>query len=313
VIVFALSGSFSAFIYDSFIWPFSHYRAINLSTPSDILKLWIKELSSNGFIMGIIYSFAAYFGILLSLMAFVYTAVKVKKDKPHELSLTAFVSFFCTGIIAGLLPNPTVFHLIVFMPVYLLAIIVIFEYVPFWSSRLIKAGFYFYFILITLVVSYNAYRLFRAYYRPANAVETFQTPIGKVKMYKNYRDLPYDVSYPFPFLKDPPVKLPKYIFVLYWSPSIYMLTGTDNPTPLNTYVPYYNTKEQTMSVIDALKENHTELVVVDDSLNFIKTRIGWLVHDPKVFSRKDPLITYIHAHYRLEKVIPGYKIYKLIK
>ena len=143
VIMFALSGSLSAFIYDSFIWPFSHYRAINLSTPSDLLRLWIKELSSNGFIMGIIYSFVAYFGILLSLMAFGYTAFKVRKDKTRELSLVAFVSFFCIGIVAGLLPNPPAFHLMVFLSVYMLAIIVIFEYAPFWSSRLIRAGFYF--------------------------------------------------------------------------------------------------------------------------------------------------------------------------
>jgi hypothetical protein len=130
VLLFALSGSLSAFIYDSFIWPFSHYRVINLSTPSDILRLWIKELSSNGFIMGIIYSFTAYFGILLSFVAFMYAAVKVRKPKTHELSLVAFVSFFCTGIIAGLLPNPPAFHLMVFLSVYMLAIIVIFEYAP---------------------------------------------------------------------------------------------------------------------------------------------------------------------------------------
>jgi hypothetical protein len=130
VILFALSGSLSAFIYDSFIWPFSHYRVINLSTPSDILRLWIKEFSSNGFIMGIIYSFTAYFGILLSFVAFMYAAVKVRKPKTHELSLVAFVSFFCTGIIAGLLPNPPAFHLMVFLSVYMLAIIVIFEYAP---------------------------------------------------------------------------------------------------------------------------------------------------------------------------------------
>ena len=130
VICFALSGSLSAFIYDSFIWPFSHYRVINLSTPSDILRLWIKEFSSNGFIMGIIYSFTAYFGILLSFVAFMYAAVKVRKPKTHELSLVAFVSFFCTGIIAGLLPNPPAFHLMVFLSVYMLAIIVIFEYAP---------------------------------------------------------------------------------------------------------------------------------------------------------------------------------------
>jgi len=185
VILFALSGSLSAFIYDSFIWPFSHYRVINLSTPSDILRLWIKELSSNGFIMGIIYSFTAYFGILLSFVAFMYTAVKVRKPKTHELSLVAFVSFFCTGIIAGLLPNPPAFHLMVFLSVYMLAIIVIFEYAPFWSSTLIKAGFYFYFISITLVIFYNAYRYFFAYKKPANAVETFQTPIGKERCIKN--------------------------------------------------------------------------------------------------------------------------------
>ena len=312
VIVFTLSGSLHAFIYDSFIWPFSHYRVINLSTPSNFLKLWIKELSIDGFIIGIIYSFVAYFGILLSLAAFVYAAVKINKNKTQELSLLAIVSFFCMGIVAGLLPNSAAFHLMVFMPVYMLAVIIIFEYAPFWSSKLIRAGVYCYFISITLVVSYNAYRFFMSYNRPLNAVETFQTPIGKVKMYKEYKDTP-SISYPYTILKELNIKLPKYIFVLYWSPSVYMLTGTDNPTPLNTYTPYYNTKEQAMSVIQALKSNHTEIIIIDNGINFIKKRIGWLVHDPRVFSPDEPLISYIHTHYRLGKAIPGYKIYELIK
>ncbi len=312
VIVFTLSGSLHAFIYDSFIWPFSHYREINLSTPSDFLKLWIKELSIDGFLIGIIYSFVAYFGILLSLAAFVYAAVKINKDKTQELSLLAIVSFFCMGIVAGLLPNSAAFHLMVFMPVYMLAVIIIFEYAPFWSSRLIKAGFYFYFISITLVISYNAYRYFLAYNKPANAVEIFQTPVGKVKMYKGYKSI-ISPSYPYPLLKELNMKLPKHIFVLYWSPSIYMLTGSDNPAPLNTYIPYYNTKEQAMSVIKALGSSHTRVIIIDNRLGFVKKRIGWLIHDQRVFSAEDPLITYIHTHYRQEKVIPGYTIYKLIK
>ena len=130
-------------------------------------------------------------------------------------------------------------------------------------------------------------------------------------MYKEYREIP-SISYPYALLKELHIKLPKYIFVLYWSPSIYMLTGTDNPTPLNTYAPYYNTREQAMSVIRALKSNHTELIIIDNAINFVK-HIGWWVHDPRVFSPDEPLISYIHTHYRLEKTIPGYTIYRLVK
>jgi len=130
-------------------------------------------------------------------------------------------------------------------------------------------------------------------------------------MYKEYREIP-SISYPYALLKELHIKLPKYIFVLYWSPSIYMLTDTDNPTLLNTYAPYYNTREQAMSVIRALKSNHTELIIIDNAINFEK-HIGWWVHDPRVFSPDEPLISYIHTHYWLEKTIPGYTIYRLVK
>ncbi len=309
VICFALSGSLGAFIYDSFLWPFSHYRVINLSTPYAILRLLVRELSSEGIIMGLIYAFIAYFGIVLSFISFLHAVINLQKKKSAELSLMAFVSFFCMGIIIGLLPNPPAFHLMVFLPVYMLAVIVIFEYAPFWSSRIVRAGFYFYFVSITVVISYNAYRFFIAYSRPLNAVEAFQTPIGKVKMFKEYKYLP--ISYPYSFLNELPMKLPKYIFVMYWSPSIYLLTGTDNPTPLNTYMPYYNTKGQAMSVIQALKSNHTDLVIMDNAIEFVK-HIGWWVQDPRVFSPDDPIVKYINSHYRLEKIIPGYRIYRLM-
>lgn len=312
IALFFLSGSLHAFIYDSFVWPFLHYGVINVSTPRDILKLLMKELSDEGITMGLIYAFTAYFGIMLSFIVLVYAAKKTREHKTTGLSLVAFISLFCTGIMLGLLPNPPAFHLMVFLPVYMLSVIIIFEYTPFWSSRLVRAGFYFYFISITIVFSYNALRFLRAYERPINAVEVFQTPIGKVKMFKAYKNLP-SISYPYSLLKNQGIKLPKFIFVFYWSPSVYLLTGTDNPAPLDTYVPFYNTREQARSVIRALQANHTEIVIRDNTPAFIKRQIGWLVHNPDIFSDHDPLLSYIHAHYRLEKTIPGYKIYQLVQ
>ncbi len=310
-LVFAASGSLHAFIYDSFIWPFSHYRAINLSTPSDIVRLWIKELSSDGIVLGLIYSSVAYSGLIVSFVVCIYAAVHTKKNQTEGLALIALASFISTGIIAGLLPNPPVFHLMVFMPVYLMVIIASIEYIPlFRNHRVMRVGIAAYFIVVTLLFIYNTSRFIKAYYNKENTLEVFKTPIGNVKMYKHYRDFPYDVSYPYPLIKNLNIKLPRHIFVVYWTPSIYMLTGTDNPTPLNTYMPSYNTVDQAEAVIHALKADRTKVIIIDDRLRFLK-KVGWFVHNKKMLSADNPLIRFVDRHYCLEKVVYGFKIYRL--
>jgi len=319
VLLFALSGSLSAFIYDSFVWPLFHYRIMNINSINGFLIVLLDGLTGRGLSPAILNGFIGYFGILLGIIIFIYMLVKYKGKKTQRLSLIAFASIVCIGAISGLIQNPTVNHIMVFLPVYMFLIILLYEYEPFYNKRIIRVGFSLYFLFITITLIYNSYRTYSLIYDTVyNNSVIVQTPIGKVRMVKSYKMLSdVGTSDPTVFLKEMGGKLPKHIFVLYWSPSIYMLTGTENPTPLNTYMPYYNTKEQAMSVIQALKANHTEFIVVDLTLEYAKYMYthhkGWAWHDPRIFSPDEPLISYIHTHYRLEKTIPGYTIYRLVK
>lgn len=317
VVIFALSGSLSAFIYDSFIWPLLHYKIMNINSIHGLKIVLIDGLVGRGLSPAILNGFIGYLGILLSFGVFIYMWFQYKKGKTPETATLAFVSVVCMGAIFGLVQNPTINHVMVFLPLYLLMMVLLFEYKIFHKNSIIRNGFSLYFFLIAITLVYNSYKTYDLIYDTvANDSEVMQTHVGEVRMIKSYKSS-YDISNPYVFLKEMDNKLPKYIFVLYWSPSIYMLTGAENPTPLNTYMPYYNTKEQAMSVIQALKVNHTEIVIIDTTLEYAqymyKRHSGWAWHDSRIFSPYEPLISYINAHYRLDKAIPGYKIYKLIK
>jgi hypothetical protein len=313
VICFALSGSLSAFIYDSFIWPFSHYKIANASTVPELFSILIDGLTNRGISPTIINGFIGYFGILLGIIVFVYLGLKYKRKKTSEMAFLFFTSALCVGLILGLIQNPESSHIMVFLPVYILVIILIFEFKPFWSTYFFKIGYYVYFLLITVAIFYNAYKFYSIYNNALKEPLIIKTLVGNVRIPKAFINT--GMYAPYGFLKEMSGKLPKYIFVLYWSPSIYMLTGTENPTMLNTYLPYYNTKEQAMAAIRALKANRTKLVVIDEGMNYIK--LSFLHHnsvfDPRMVSPDEPLISYIHTHYRLEKTIPGYTIYRLVK
>jgi len=313
VICFALSGSLSAFIYDSFIWPFSHYKIANASAVPELFSMLIDELTNRGISPTIINGFIGYFGILLGIIVFVYLGLKYKRKKTSEMAFLFFTSALCVGLILGLIQNPASNHIMVFLPVYIFVIILIFEFKPFWSTYFFKIGYYVYFLLITVAIFYNAYKFYSIYNNALKEPLIIKTPVGDVRIPKAFINT--GMYAPYGFLKEMGDKLPKYIFVLYWSPSIYVLTGTENPTMLNTYLPYYNTKEQAMAAIQALKANRTKLVIIDEGMNYIK--LSFLHHnsvfDPRMVSSNEPLISYIHTHYRLEKTIPGYTIYRLVK
>lgn len=319
VIIFALSGSLSAFIYDSFLWPLIHYRIMNINSLSRFLIVLLDGVTNKGLSPAILNGFIGYLGILLGISVFIYMWVKYKGKKTEGLSLVVFASVVCIGVISGLIQNPTINHVMVFLPVYLFLIILLYEYEPVYDKKTFRVGFSLYFLFITITLIYNSYRAYSLIYDTLyNNSVIVQTPVGKIRMFKSYKILSdTGISDPRVFLKEMDGKLTKNIFVLYWSPSIYMLTGTENPTPLNTYMPYYNTKEQAMSAIQALKTNHTEIIVIDSTLEYAKYMYthhkGWAWHDQRIFSPDEPLISYINAHYRLDKIIPGYKIYRLVK
>jgi hypothetical membrane protein len=197
--VFYLSGSLPAFLYACFVWPFSHYRVINLATPGDVLTLWMRELSDNGIVLGTVYGLGAFAAILVSLAPVLYAVCRTRARINPDLSAITFVSVFCAGLVAGLLPNPTAFHLMVFSPVFLLAGITILDYPLWWRSRWTRPVVYSYLVMIMLAVSLNSYRFFSASGRPANALVTLKTPAGSVRMYRNYVSLPA-LSYPYAVL-----------------------------------------------------------------------------------------------------------------
>jgi hypothetical protein len=96
---------------------------------------------------------------------------------------------------------------------------------------------------------------------------------------------------------------PKNSFIIFWSPYIYFLTGTNNPTMLNTYVPLYNTKAQVSKVIRQLQQTKPEVVIIDGYLGLLKKEKYRNV-DPEVFDiSNDPLLQYIDQHYTLYKKI----------
>ena len=288
VIVFALSGSLSGFISDSFIWPLTHYRVMNVNSIVELLKVLKDGLVGRGLSPAILNGLIGYLGMLLSIGVFIYLWFGYKKKKTVEKSLIFFVSAASIGAIAGLAQNPTINHVMVFLPLYLLLINLLFQYELFLKRRVVKIGLYLYFFFVTFALLYNSYRTYGLIYDIVrNDSVVVQTQVGKVRMMKSY-NVVYETSNPFVFFKEMGSKLPKYVFVLYWSPSIYMLTGTENPTPLNTYMPYYNTKEQAISVIQTLKSNHTKVIVIDSTLEYAKYMFthhrGWAWHDPRIFS-----------------------------
>ncbi len=317
VILFALSGSLTAFIYDSFIWPLLHYKTMNINSIHGLLTVLIDGLIGRGWSPAILNGFIGYLGVLTSIIVFIVMWFKSEEHKTSETDALVFSSIVCIGVVSGLIQNPTINHIMVFLPLYLFMMTLLFEYKVLHNNSVIRKVFSLYFFIIAVTLIYNSYRTYSLIYDTVvNDSEIMKTHVGKVRMIKSYRSS-YETSNPYVFLKEWNDELPKYIFVLYWSPSIYMLTGTENPTPLNTYMPYYNTKEQAKSVIRALKANHTELIIIDTTLEYAhymyRRHGGWAWHDSQIFSPDEPLISYINTHYRLDKVIPGYKIYRLIK
>ena len=309
VICFALSGSLSAFIYDSFIWPFTNYRVINVSSFFSFIGFLIKGLTREGLSPAIIRGMTGYLAIMLSFVIFMHAVSRYKQRKETSFSLPVFIAFLCIGILLGLVQNPTINHIMVFLPIYLILIILIFEYKHFRSDNKFRKLLYLYFPFMMLVLLYNAYRNYSLIGEVMKDSAIVRTHVGEVRMLKEYPGMSY-LSNPYVLLKAMDGQLPKDIFVLYWSPDIYLLTGTNNPTPLNIYIPYYNTEKQALSVIRALKANHTKIVIIDGTMETLKHIGLWFV-DKRIFSQDEPVISYINSHYKLMKAIEGYKIYVL--
>jgi len=106
-------------------------------------------------------------------------------------------------------------------------------------------------------------------------------------------------------------KFPRYTFIIFWSPTIYFLSGTNNPTMLNTYVPLYNTQAQVNKVIKQLEYAKPKLIIIDGYLNALKKETYKNIN-PKVFDiNNDPLVNYITKHYFLYKKVDNlFDLYK---
>jgi len=309
--LFFISGGLKEFVYDVFIWPWGHYKIVNngsffyyMFQLSEIHHYYFESL------LLFFENIAIYFPALLLILSFIYVCKAYYQKEALQPSLIFLLLILISMFISELV-NPAIWRFAVYYPIFLVLIFVILK-------QRIKDLVYKIFRIIGIVYITGGIIFIGlfcgkelSYYNTVGSHSIdMETSAGQVLV-------PVNVPKQFmtgmlPLFKAFNSGFPENSFIIFWSPYIYFLTGTNNPTMLNTYVPLYNTKAQVSKVIRQLQQTKPEIVIIDGYLSELKKEKYRNV-DPEVFDiSNDPLLSYIDHHYTLYKKIDNlFNIYKL--
>ncbi|MCL4478547.1 MAG: glycosyltransferase family 39 protein [Deltaproteobacteria bacterium] len=310
LIFFMIKGGLHNFIYDIFIWPAGHYVVTNnvsfthfLHFPSIYEFIGLKRLPVS--IIDVLFvslGVIIYFPIMLFFVGAIYIIQQYWKNKIFEDKFLFLLLILSTLFISEYI-NPSSLRLLLYFPFFLVLVFFIVQHSDRGFAGYILKTISLCYLIGTVALSYNWYQKTYNYVISDMPSIEVKTAAGKIILPDTSADSIDSL------LK---IKFPRYSFILFWSPSIYFITGTNNPTVLNTYTPVYNTRAQANKVIEQLEYFKPKLVIIDGYLNDLK-QARWRNVNPEVFNIKnDPLLNYISHNYKISRKIDDfYYIYEL--
>jgi hypothetical protein len=315
-LLFYLAGASKAMIYDLFIWPWGHYGMTNSASYVKNIFYYATNYSPIEFLMHI---FADYVSVFIAIAVGSGSLVKglnpAKEVNIYNQRLMVLATILISAFVSTMV-NPTEYRFFIFIPLDVLLIIMLVEK-SLINRKLLKGLFYIYLFTFSFIILFDSMKYYLGVDKFIHSSFNIkiQTKAGEVMFPK----LP--AQYLIKFRQPAPLSLitalnyqfPKYTFIMYWSPMIYFLSGSTNPTILNTYIPCYNTGEQADTVIRQLEQSKPPLVIVDDDLLALKSQ-HYKNINPCVFDREhDILLQWIIKHYTFQTSVPWFSIYILSK
>jgi hypothetical protein len=310
LLFFYANGGLRDFIFDVFFWPWHHYKLTNnvsyFTLPvTDLLRV----LHYHPFQV-ITYIIMWYFPPLLLCSGFIVVFKKYSKDKIinyHSiLPLVIMAGFFISELF-----SPNIQRFVIYFALFFMVILSL------WSGGKGLLHSFFRIVGVLYIVGGLAFigyfcgkEFLLMNFVGKNSVKV-SSPVGNLLVYGDNPPgvVPNNI---LGLLNAMNWKFPKNTFIFYWSPMLYFISGTNNPTMLNIYVPLYNTKSQVAKVIQQLASSKPKLIIMDNYLNILKSSPDRNTY-PEVFDpANDKILQYVETHYVPDKKLYGvYTIYRL--
>ena len=310
ILFFYASGGLRDFIFDVFVWPWHHYKLTNnvsyFTLPvTDLLRV----LHYHPFQV-ITYIIMWYFAPLLLFAGFILVLKQYSKDKIINyhaiLPLVIMTGFFISELF-----SPNIQRFVIYFPILFVVILSL------WSKDKAILHSLFRILGILYIIGGLAFigyfcgnEFLTMNFVGKNSVKV-SSPVGNILIYGDNPPgvVPNNI---LELLNAMNWKFPKNTFIFYWSPMLYFISGTNNPTMLNIYVPLYNTKSQVAEVIRQLELAKPKIIIMDNYLNILKSSSDRNIY-PEVFDpANDKILQYVEKHYVPDNKLYGvYTIYRL--
>ncbi len=335
LIYFGLNSAVGDMIYCTFIWVFTRYKKVN-TVPYfyDAQDVFIKNFKAlaQGNYLGGIYSIikallVGYLGPAALLSATAIFIGRLRRAKyTLQDSLILILILFGLGSYGTVFAYPCRFNIIVSSCIAYLTVPFIVEETyrwrwPSWNLSLGKMAS----LSLYLVLSFSLGKMVYV------ALLPHFDPNVSIKRYTHGAYLSYNSPSSFNSSAAPQKASPQKkklaeknniltfieentqpdepIFVYYYSPNIYFLSGHKNPTYLNSYA-FYNTPEQLARVIDDLERQKVRLVIRD---SFVEQQVLGSKYHYRGVSREvalyNPIENYVRKNYTEVSRIGSYRIF----
>lgn len=312
-VLFYLAGALNPMLYDLFIWPWGHYTMTN--NASYIKQIIYYPVMFKSVELILIHIFADYifvFIVMLTGIAFLIKDINPIKTPHRDDTTIMTVTVILIAGFASTMINPTGNLFIFYLPLDILFIIILIEnYLT--NRRLSKGILFTCLFLLSLVTVYESARYYRG---TDNFIHS--SYCVKKQMFAGMIAFP-QLPNKSPMQKIEPDVLslvevfdghfPKKVFILYWSPMFYFLSGAENPTMLNTYTPCYNTKAQAEIVIRQLEKSKPHYVILDNYLTLLKYQPYRNINSCVFDTAQNIILQWIITHYVFKQAVPSYTIY----
>jgi hypothetical protein len=309
-LLFFINGGLRDFIYDIFIFPLKHYKVTNNgSYVSVIYNANLLQMLHYPFFERITLPIIWYFPPVFIILGTVGIIKEYLKDKVINYHIVLLLLLLLAFFISELL-NPDIQRFVVYLPVFL---IIIFSAL----LKRFKGAFYAFSKAVYMVYMIGGI-VFIGYFCITEFQYTnfigkhsirIKSAAGEIRIANNGQVIEPAILSLLDILNQ---EHPKDLFIFYWSPILYFISGINNPTILNTYTPLYNTQTQEDRVIQQLKSSKPKFIIKDPYLNLLHYET-WRNVNPGVFDpSNDKILQYVNQHYVVDKELYGvYTIYKL--
>ena len=311
VLFFLIKGGLSYFIFDIFIWPWVHYNITTNTSYFTLPNNAFQILHYHPFQL-LSYLIMWYFPPLLLCLSFLLVIREhIKYDTKNYKSILPLL--LMTSFFIGELFAPNIQRFVIYFPILLMIVLTLWKE----NKGLLHAFFKVVGMLyiiggIFFIVYFCGKEFLLMNFVGENSVKV-SSPVGNILIYGDNPPgvVPNNI---LELLNAMNWKFPKNTFIFYWSPMLYFISGTNNPTILNTYTPLYNTKAQINTAIQQLETTKPKLIIMDNYLKILKSDIDRNVNQ-NIFNRgNDKILRYVNEHYEADKDLYGvFTIYRLKK